>query len=647
MRRQARRQNTIKPIIWLVLICIPLWGLGLQTRNVSAYQSDESTSSPTLEPTATLSPEETQPTFTNTTEATLTAEPTATQTAASHPSFTPSVVPANSVTPLFTFTPSVVPANSVTPPPTDSPPLPILPGQYAPDEVLIRFKGVATDEGIQQCLASASAIVLSSIEELRVWVVQVPFGEVAESIAAISTCPEVRYVEPNYMAFIADTIPSDPGWSLQYGLVNIRAPQGWDYSTGSTAVTIAIVDSGVDLSHVDLAAKIIPGYDFVNNDSIAQDDNGHGTHVAGIAAASGNNGIGVAGVSWGARIMPVKVLNASGNGSFADVAAGIIWAADNGAQIINLSLGGASNSVVLQGAVDYASNRGVILVAAAGNTGANFVLYPAHYSNVIAVAATDNTNTHASFSNYGPEIDLSAPGASIYSTSPGGTYAYNSGTSMAAPYVSGLAAILLGIPGNGGSGAITMQMQSTALDLGLAGWDDFYGDGLIQMDRAIQSVLGMPTRTATLTQAPTLTPSLTPTLTPVVTVTPSASLTPTLTPGPTSTATRGRSGNPFLGFTNRFFSTLTPSPTPSQTPYLITTNTITSTGTSEVPLEQETGTSELNVLSTPQAQERLPFSTFAQPCLGVVLILLGIRLFVIAGRRPGHRRMNVKYFRNL
>ena len=126
------------------------------------------------------------------------------------------------------------------------------------------------------------------------------------------------------MASIADTIPSDPNWSLQYGLVNIRAPQGWDYSTGSAAVTIAIIDSGVDLSHADLAAKIVPGYDFVNGDSIPQDDNGHGTHVAGIAAASGNNGIGVAGVSWGARIMPVKVLNAGGNGSFADVAAGII-----------------------------------------------------------------------------------------------------------------------------------------------------------------------------------------------------------------------------------------------------------------------------------------------------------------------------------
>ncbi|MBV5323623.1 peptidase S8, partial [bacterium] len=313
-----------------------------------------------------------------------------------------------------------------------------------------------------------------------------PFGKVAESIAAISACPQVRYVEPNYMASIADTIPSDPNWGLQYGLINIRAPQGWDYATGSPAVTIAIIDSGVDLNHADLSAKIVPGYDFVNGDSIPQDDNGHGTHVAGIAAASGNNGIGIAGVSWGARIMPIKVLNASGNGDFATVAAGIIWATNHGAQVINLSLGGASASTVLQDAVNYAYGNGVLLAAAAGNTGSNFVLYPARYPNVIAVGAVDNANNLTAFSNYGPELDMVAPGASIYSTTIGG-YEYNSGTSMAVPYISGRAAILRGI--NNSPDSITSEMESTALDLGPAGFDVSYGFGLIQLDKALKLAL--------------------------------------------------------------------------------------------------------------------------------------------------------------
>src|SRR6266542_2316757 len=232
MKRQARRKSIIKPAFWLVLVCIPLWGLRFQTPNVLAYQSGEATPTPTLEPTATLPPEETQPTFTNTPEAALTDQPPETST--SLPSLTPSAPP------------SVVAENSAAQTSKDSPPLPILSGVYEPDEVLVRFKKSATEEGILQCISSSNATVLSSIEELNVWVVQVPFGKVAESIAAITACPDVRNAEPNYMASIADTIPSDLYWDLQkVNLDNIRAPQGWDYSTGSPAVTIAIVDSGV------------------------------------------------------------------------------------------------------------------------------------------------------------------------------------------------------------------------------------------------------------------------------------------------------------------------------------------------------------------------------------------------------------------
>jgi len=214
MKRQVRRNNIIKPAFWLVFICIPLLGLSFQTPNVLAYQSDEATPTPTLEPTAMLPPGEIQPTFTNTSEATFTAQPT--ETATSLPSLTPSA------------TPSIVAENSATQISKDSLPLPILWGVYEPDEVLVRFKKSATGESVMQCFSSSNATVLSSIEELNVWVVHVPLGKVAESIAAITACPDVRNAEPNYMASVADTIPSDPSWNLQkVNLDNIRAPQGW------------------------------------------------------------------------------------------------------------------------------------------------------------------------------------------------------------------------------------------------------------------------------------------------------------------------------------------------------------------------------------------------------------------------------------
>ena len=462
-----------------------------------------------------------------------------------------------------------------------------LTGDFVPGEVLVRYKQSASKASVQQCLSTIPAAVSTNIQELNTLVFSVPAGMVAESIHQLEACPQVRFAEPNYIASIQDVIPSDPGWTSQYGLVNIRAPQGWQYATGSSAVTIAILDTGVETSHPDLAAKIVNGFDVYNNDNDPQDDNGHGTHVAGIAAAISNNGVGVAGVSWGARVMPVKVLNAAGNGSYADVAEGIIWATDHGAQVINLSLGGTSSSQLMQDAIDYAASRGVILVAASGNSGSNTVIYPARYPNVIAVAATDGSNARAWFSNFGPEVDLSAPGVSIYSTSTGG-YSTRNGTSMATPFVAGLAAILRGIPGNASRTAIAQQMQSTALDLGSAGRDDYYGHGLIQMDAAILSVIQEPSETDTPAAllngwiaSPTFPPTLT--FTPPPSPTEPATVTPTLS--------------------------APDSPPPSIT-------------------EPSSETPEVVALNTPDpaGQSWLP------PLCGLMLILLGILLFWLARR---------------
>ncbi len=350
-------------------------------------------------------------------------------------------------------------------------------------QILIKISKNAGVYRVEQRLSDyGRVVVVEELEKLGIIVLEIPLDQLEDKMKEVQNISGVGNVEPNYSVHAAEVIPNDPGWSSQYGLIAIRAPQGWNISTGSTAVTIAIVDSGVDLNHADLAGKITAGYDFVNSDNIPQDDYGHGTHVAGIAAASGNNGIGVAGVSWGAKIMPVKVLDAFGGGSYANLAAGIVWAADHGAQVINMSLGGAFPSVTLQSAVLYAYNKGILIVAASGNGGTNQVFYPAHYPEVMAVGASNVTNQPASFSNYGSEVDIAAPGENIYSLQPGG-YTTLSGTSMSTPFVSGLAAILFSYTSN--ASVVRNAMESTALDIGPAGWDLFSGAGLIQMDAAL------------------------------------------------------------------------------------------------------------------------------------------------------------------
>jgi hypothetical protein len=207
-----------------------------------------------------------------------------------------------------------------------------------------------------------------------------------------------------------------------------------------------------------------------------------------------NNDSGVAGVSWAAQIMPVKVLNATGNGAFDTVAQGVIYAVNNGAQVINLSLGGALNSSVLQSAIDYAYSQGVVVVAASGNANTS-VFYPAAYPQVIAVAASDASNNRAWFSNYGPEVDVAAPGVDIYSTALGGGYEYRSGTSMASAYVTGEVALMLSIDSNLTPDQIASIIKLTALDIGAPGVDDDTGSGLIQADAAV--IMVIPTQVVT------------------------------------------------------------------------------------------------------------------------------------------------------
>jgi thermitase len=274
----------------------------------------------------------------------------------------------------------------------------------------------------------------------------------------LRSLPGVRYVEPNYLAF-AFANPNDPLFSQQYGPQRIQANLAWDIWQPQRTVYIAIIDTGIDSNHPDLTNKMrrhsngaVYGWNTLNNTTNALDDNGHGTHCAGIAAAEINNGVGIAGVAaWNpgvanansyVQLMPVKVLSSSGSGSLDAVARGITWAADNGAHILSLSLGAGSGAQQLQDAVNYAWNRGCLVVVAAGNGGSSSPQYPAFYTNSIAVAATDANDQLASFSQFGSWVDIAAPGVNILATYPNNQYRSLSGTSMACPHVAGAAAVL-------------------------------------------------------------------------------------------------------------------------------------------------------------------------------------------------------------
>lgn len=362
-------------------------------------------------------------------------------------------------------------------------------GGAAVTQLLVKFKpgtGTATHAA---ALAGAEATAQSTIPGIGVHVVAVPRRNAAGALAGLRRNPAVSFAELDATAE-AQGVPNDPSFSLQWGLQKIDAPDAWTYDQGSPTVRVAVLDTGVSLSHPDLAAKIVANKNFSSSTTV-DDVNGHGSHVAGIAAAVTNNGIGVAGVGYNVDIMNVKVLGDGGSGTYGAIANGIIWAADNGANVINLSLGGTLASSTLESAVDYAWSKGCVVVAAAGNNASSAPFYPAYYANAMAVAATTDLDRLASFSGYGDWVDVAAPGISIYSTVPGG-YGYMSGTSMASPYVAGLAALLFSqVTDTNGDGnlndEVRAEIQATADNVGVSG----IGSGRIDAYRAVTQ-LGLP-----------------------------------------------------------------------------------------------------------------------------------------------------------
>ncbi|NWF69689.1 MAG: S8 family serine peptidase [Chloroflexi bacterium] len=306
-----------------------------------------------------------------------------------------------------------------------------------PNQVVIAFSSAATSEERAAYLQSIGAAVSRDIPALNTVVATLPTGTLD-----LPDSPIVARSEPDYYVSAQQTSVNDPLYPQQWALPAIGAPSAWaQMQTGAPNIAVALIDSGICTTHPDLQGRILPGYDFVENDSAPQDDFGHGCSAAGILAANANNDLGIAGVAPNIQILPLRVLNAQGVGTYSDVAAAMIYAVDNGVQIINLSLGGTQSSSVLESAVEYAVARGALIVAAAGNY-PDRLLYPAAFAAVIAVGAVDQNLQRSSFSP-AAGIDLFAPGRDILTTQIDGSYGLMTGTSFAAPYVAGIAALEL------------------------------------------------------------------------------------------------------------------------------------------------------------------------------------------------------------
>lgn len=373
---------------------------------------------------------------------------------------------------------------------------------YNINEVVVKFKQPPTEAQLQQIKTD----IQSNAEAQKLGETYVFQSNALEAKQLIKYFEkwDVHYTEPHYLYLTnnqpdgvripaepaTDIVPNDELYSqYQWNLPIIATEEGWKVDRGSGDVVVAVIDTGVDMTHPDLRDRILPGLNVVAQNNNPQDDVGHGSHVAGIIAASTNNGIGVAGMTWYNSVLPVKVLDQSGAGSTYAVAQGIIWATDRGAKVINLSLGNYANAEFLHDAVKYAYSKDVVLIAASGNDNTSQPGYPAAYPEVLAVAATDSKKNRAPFSNFGDYIDVAAPGVSIASTYTGQQYAALSGTSMASPHAAALAALIRSVNPLLTNTEVMDIMRNSAEDLGTPGKDAEFGYGQIDVNNAIQQAM--------------------------------------------------------------------------------------------------------------------------------------------------------------
>jgi thermitase len=331
--------------------------------------------------------------------------------------------------------------------------------------------------------------------------VQVEPGTLGQALSSYAARADVQRVEPDYVVY-ADMTPNDPRYGDQWGPGKIQAPDAWDRVGGASGIRVAVLDTGVG-NHPDLASRVVASADFTGSPYGTVDRHGHGSHTSGTVAAIANNSVGVVGVAYGASLLNGKVLGDSGAGSLSSVASGIIWAADNGAKVISMSLGANLDCTsTIQDAADYAWAKGAVLLAAAGNDGLNDVHTPANCNHIVPVGALESNDARASFSNYG-QVPIAAPGVMILSTSKDGDYTWMSGTSMATPHAAGVAALIWASSYGTSNQAVVSRLFSTADRVAGTGSQWIYG----RVNAAAAVGNGgppAPVATATPTAAPTM-----------------------------------------------------------------------------------------------------------------------------------------------
>lgn len=355
--------------------------------------------------------------------------------------------------------------------------------QHAEARIIVQLKPGANASQVQALFNSHGMHLLKQNNRLHVQVLDHNGYSTAQAVAALRGNPLIQYVEEDKLVKAIGT-PNDPDYPNEWHIPKIGANTAWSYNNGG-GIKVAVLDTGVTAVQ-DLSANLIGGTNVVSPSSGTADVYGHGTAVAGTIAAVCNNGMGVAGVACGAKIMPVVIANSQGQAYLSDIATGIQWAADNGARVINISYDNLTNSQTIDNAAQYARSKNAGVVTAAGNSGNN----PGFTTNdpyLFTVSATDSNDALATFSSYGPYVDLSAPGVGIWTTNRDGTYGSWNGTSFASPVVAATEAMMLAANPALTPAQVEQTLENTATDLGAAGYDPYYGYGRVNAAAAVQA----------------------------------------------------------------------------------------------------------------------------------------------------------------
>lgn len=370
--------------------------------------------------------------------------------------------------------------------------------QWVPGRILVQPKAGLADAELAKILKPHGGKSIAKIDAIGLHIVQLPAQGSEKAIAALlARNPHLKFAEPDMLVKPAGTA-NDKYYANAWHLPKIGVPTAWDSSTGSNQV-IAILDTGIDAAHPDLAGKLVPGWNFYNGNADTSDVHGHGTAVGGAAVALTNNTIGVAAVAPGAMLMPVRIADPNAWATWSTVAQGLTWAADNGADVANISYNGVSGSASVQSAAQYMKNKGGLVVVAAGNNGIAETIAPS--STMITVSATDSADAKTSWSSFGNFVDIAAPGINIYTTAKGGGYSVSWGTSLASPVVAGAVALIKAANPTLAPSDVERVLFSTAVDLGTAGFDTYFGNGRVNAAAATAMAL---TTTTMDTSAPTV-----------------------------------------------------------------------------------------------------------------------------------------------